>query len=279
VSGIIFDHFLLFSNARNMKKVIIPLLVLLVLTGPVVLSQDIIYYQDGSKEEVEVLEINSQEVSYKKSSNLEGPVYVIGRGEVVLITFANGEHELIGPVKTVKMQQDKPLTKDFASNIMAFHLFDLVFGDFAVSYERIIAGGRAGIKIPLAFGFYGYRPYDTPFNFNNLFYSGFGMNFYPTGQGRVRYFVGPQFRFGVGRSGDYYYYEDEYGIYYQDEYYETTSLYLKYLVDNGIMIMPVRNFSISAIFSLGVRFIPNAPSNINSIQPDAQFAINLGLRF
>ena len=262
-----------------MKKVFVALFILVVGLGLSSVAQDILYKQDGSKEEVKVLEINSQEISYKKFSNLDGPVYVMNRSDVVLITFANGEHELIGPVKTIPMKKEKPFTKDFTKNIFAIHLFDVVFGDFAMSYERILGEGRMSIRFPIAFGFYARNPYDTPFEFNNVFYSGAGINFYPTGQGKVRYFVGPNFRFGVGRSADYYYYYDEYGALIYDQYYEENSFYMKYMVDNGIMIMPVKNLSISAIFSVGVRFIADPGYNLNRVQPDAQFAINLGFRF
>jgi len=265
-----------------MKKVVLSLILFLFALGFSSFSQDIMYLKDGSKEEAKVLEITSQDISYKKSSNPEGPTYVINREEVVLITFANGEYELIGTVATVRMEKtpkEKPFTKDFARNIFAFHLFDVVFGDIAFSYERILADGRIGLKFPVAFGFYGYHPENTPFDFNNLFYSGMGINFYPGGQGKVRYFVGPNLRMGVGRSADYYYYYDEWGNYYYDEYYEKNSFYMKYLVDNGIMIMPTRNLSISAILSLGIRFVANPGQYDNRVQPDAQFAINLGLRF
>ena len=262
-----------------MKKVLSSLVILLFAFSLSSFSQDVLFFQDGSKEEVKVLEINSQEISYKKYTNLEGPAYVINRNEVVLINFANGEHELISPVKTLPMKKEKPFTKDFTRNIIAFHLFDVVFGDIGLSYERILGDGNISIKVPVAFGFYGMNPYETPFEFNNLFYSGFGLNFYPGGQGRVRYFVGPNLRMGVGRSSDYYYYYDEWGNYYYDEYYEETSFYMKYLVDNGITVMPTRNFSISAILSLGVRFVFDPPEYQNRVRPDAQFAINLGLRF
>jgi hypothetical protein len=262
-----------------MKKILTALLISILSFSLTSFSQDMMFFQDGMKEEVKVLEINNDEISYKKFSNLEGPTYVIDRSEVVMVTFENGEHELIGPVKTIKMKKEKPFTKDFTRNIIHFHIFDVVFGDFAMSYERIFGDGRVSIKVPVAFGFYGYRPYDTPFNFNNLFYSGAGVNFYPTGQGVVRYFVGPNIRLGIGRSADYYYYYDEFGNYISDQYYEENSFYMKYFVDNGIMIMPVRNLSISAIFSVGVRFVANPSNSYNHVQPDAQFAINLGLRF
>lgn len=245
-------------------------------------AQDILYKTDGSKEEVKVLEITQKEITYKKFSNPDGPSYVIDKGQVALIAFSNGEHELITGVKDVKEAKPAPAidyTKDFTRNSFAFHMFDVIFGDIAVSYEHISADGRIGLKVPLAFGFYGIDPYNTPFEFNNLFYSGMALNFYPSGQGRFRYFVGPQFRIGVGRYDEYIYYYDEYGNYYDEESYTNSSLYLKYFVDNGITFMATKNLSLSAILSLGIRYVASTGQYMNTIQPDGQFAINLGLRF
>lgn len=262
-----------------MKRTIVVLLTICFAMSLPSFSQDILFKKDGSKEEVKVQEINSKEISFKKYSNLDGPTFVVEREEVVLITFENGDHELITPVMAAPKEKEKPFTKDYEKNILAFHLFDVIFGDFAFSYERIVADGRLGIKVPVAFGFYAFDTYNTPFNFNNIFYTGMGINFYPTGQGKWRYFVGPNFRVGVGRSGEYMYYYDDLGNYYYDEYYETDSFYMKYYVDNGVTFMPIRNLSLSAIFSLGVRFIANPSYYYNRIQPDGQFAINMGLRF
>jgi hypothetical protein len=268
-----------------MKKFLAALVLLFFALGFTSYSQDILYKKDGSKEEVKVLEISTNEITFKKFSNPEGPSYVINKEEVVLIAFANGEHELISPVteeKAVeieKVETIKPFTQDYNRNIMAFHMFDVLFGDIAFSYERIMADGKIGLKFPIAFGFYGLNPQETPFEFNNLFYSGMGINFYPTGQGKVRYFVGPNFRVGVGRSDGYTYYYDEYGNYYYDEYNEITSFYMKYFVDNGVTFMPTRNLSISAVLSVGIRYVADPGEYVNHVQPDGQFAINLGLRF
>ena len=37
----------------------------------------------------------------------------------------------------------------------------------------------------------------------NTFYSGLNFNFYPTGQGKVRYFLGPGVRIGIGHDSGY----------------------------------------------------------------------------
>jgi hypothetical protein len=54
---------------------------------------------------------------------------------------------------------------------------------------------------------------------------------------------------------------------------------MKYLVDNGVTFMPTRNLSLSAILSVGLRYVFDPGEYINNIQPDGQFAINIGLRF
>jgi hypothetical protein len=253
-----------------MKKVILALFILIVATGFKSISQDIMYKTDGAKEEVKVLEITGNDISFKKFSNLAGPTYTVHRSEVVLIIYENGEHDVITPVTEEKAQQDTILNQDFEPNILAIHLFDVVFGDIGFSYERIINDGMIGIKIPLAFGFYGEEEHNPIYEFDNLFYSGLGINFYPGGQGKARYFVGPQFRFGKGRSWDYYSSEQEY----HEDFF-----YIKYLVDNGVMLTPFKNLSIEIIGTVGIRYISDPPNGMSRVQPTGQFAINLGLRF
>ncbi len=133
-----------------------------------------------------------------------------------------------------------------------------------------------GFRIPVSFG-YNYN--DNVFNFRNIFYSGIGINFYPTGQGKWKYFMGPQLRMGLGRGSKYYYSYDEYGNYISDTYHERDTFYAKFFVDNGVMFMPTRNFSISAIASLGVRFTDLPVVDNSKVNTDGQFSFNIRYRF
>ena len=151
-------------------------------------SQDIIYKKDGSKEEIKVLGISDKEISYKKISDPEGPTYTINRDEVLKIDFKN---ETQPPPAPEKEEHTQTLTKDYRPNIISYHFFDVVFGDITFSYERIIAQGKFGIKFPVSVGFYAQNIENSPMDFTSVYYSGVTINFYPTGQGKVRYFIPP----------------------------------------------------------------------------------------
>ncbi len=259
-----------------MKKLWLFLSLLALVSPLATFSQDIIFRKDGSKEEVKIILVGDREIQYKKFNNPDGPVYATDRREILLITYENGDFDVINKI----LEEEKPvkadLTRNFARNIIHYHMFDLVFGDFAFSYERILSNGQIGIKIPVSVG---YDFYSDIYDFNSVFYSGVGVNFYPTGQGKWRYFVGPQARVGLGKQTDWVYYYDDNGNYLYDEAVEDEGIYTRFFVDNGVMFTPVRNFSISAAASVGIRYFPEASYNEDVIHPDGWFAFNIGYRF
>jgi len=239
-------------------------------------SQDIIYKRDGSKEEAKVFLVAEKKIQYKKFNNQEGPLYEIDKKDILLITYENGDYETINKAENDVHLTKPDLTKNFARNLISYHLFDLVFGDFAFSYERILSNGQVGFKVPIAIG---YDYYSDLYNFNNVFYSGLGVNFYPTGQGKWRYFMGPQVQIGIGQENEWIYYYDDYGNNVSDQYVETEGIYTRFFVDNGVMFVPVRNFSIAAIASIGIRYFPQATYNNDVVRTDGHFAINISYRF
>jgi hypothetical protein len=239
-------------------------------------SQDIIYKKDGSKEEVKVIFVDVFEIQYKKFDAPESPVYTLDKSNILLITYENGSYDVLTTSEDKREFEKINLSQNFARNVFSYHLFDLVFGDFGISYERILASGQVGLRFPVAIGFDEYNDINE---FNNLFYSGVGVNFYPTGQGKWRYFMGPQLRFGYSRTHDWIYYYDENGNYLYDEEVIDEGFYTKFFVDNGIQFMPTRNFSISAIGSIGIRYFPEASYDEDVVRTDGQFAVNLSYRF
>jgi len=262
-----------------MKKVAIITLLFLFGLNYISSAQDIIYKKDGSKEEAKITMVSEKEIQYKKFSNLDGPVYSIAKSEIALITYENGEYEVLNnqlsPAKLAKQE----LATNFTRNLFGYHLFDVIYGDFTFSYERILSSGIVGIKIPIGFG-YAYN--SDYFNNNenwvkNGIYSGIGVNFYPTGQGKWRYFLGPNVRIGYGKQS-YWVYWDENGYYFEEEQ-VSEGIYTKFYVDNGVMFTPVRNFSICTIVGVGVRYFPEAAQDYNVVMPTGYFSINIDYRF
>lgn len=264
-----------------MKKSLLLLFVLLFAFQLGSFAQDVLYKADGTKEPVKITMITATDIQYKKFSNLEGPVFSVPKKDVVMITYENGDFEMMKSADHDKKAAKIELSENYTKNLISYHLFDVVYRDFTFSYERILASGIISIKIPVGIG-YGYGN-DLNNNFNsrvyNLIYSGIGVNFYPTGQGKWRYFVGPNIRVGYGKLINYNGgYIDEYGNWVQGEV-SVEGVYTKFFVDNGLMFTPIRNFCVSAIVGVGVRVFPEAGANNNTVMPTGYFSMNISYRF
>jgi len=262
------------------KSILFYLFVLLFAFSYTSFSQDIIYKIDGSKEEAKIILVGQKEIQYKKFSNMDGPVYTIPKSQINMITYENGEYEMLGNEYDEAKITKQELTTNYARNLFGYHLFDVIYGDFTFSYERILSSGTVGVKIPIGFGY----AYNTDYNDNsnewvkNLIYTGIGVNFYPTGQGKWRYFLGPNIRIGYGKQS---YWEDswdEYGNYIYEEG-SNEGIYTKFFVDNGLMFTPVKNFSISTIVGVGIRYFPQADYYNNVVMPTGNFSIDINYRF
>jgi hypothetical protein len=76
-----------------MKKLVLSLVFALVATFA--FAQDTIVKKNGEKIACKVVEIGTTEITYKKASNPDGPVYAIKKSDVWKIIFENGTVELI----------------------------------------------------------------------------------------------------------------------------------------------------------------------------------------
>ncbi len=264
-----------------MKKLSLLAVILLVASGFKLFAQDVIYKTDGSKEEAKVVFIGDDEVQYKKFKNLDGPVYIIDKDKIVLITYENGDYDMFQDEPAHKAMAHTGISEDYTKNILNYHVLDVFYGDVTLSYERIIAKGIVGIHIPAGFGYaYNFDYFDANENWvKNLFFSGVGVNFYPGGQGKWRYFVGPKVLIGYGKQTYWGYVYDENGNWLYDEEYDNEGVYTKYMVDNGIRFTPVKNFSIAAILSVGIRYFPDADYYSNVVMPTGHFGMNISYRF
>ena len=73
-----------------MKKLLLILLCL-----PMIgFGQDNIILFDGEEIVAKIIEININDIKYKKISNLDGPLYTLDKNEVFMIKYANGEKEV-----------------------------------------------------------------------------------------------------------------------------------------------------------------------------------------
>jgi len=68
-------------------------LVIILLTSSVS-AQDKIYLKSGENIDSKILEVNINDVKYKKLSNLEGPLYTIVKSDIHMVIYENGESEI-----------------------------------------------------------------------------------------------------------------------------------------------------------------------------------------
>ena len=80
----------------SMKKLL--LLFVMLLPATMLNAQDVIVKKDGSTIICKVLEVGTNEVKYKKISNIDGPLYSVSITDIQNINFENGEKELFNDV-------------------------------------------------------------------------------------------------------------------------------------------------------------------------------------
>ncbi|HQV50730.1 MAG: hypothetical protein IPI00_00180 [Flavobacteriales bacterium] len=68
-------------------------------------SQDTVIYRSNIQTEAKVLEVNKDEIQYKRYSNIDGPTYTVDRSEIHSIKFSNGEIEEFAP-RVIEAKKD-----------------------------------------------------------------------------------------------------------------------------------------------------------------------------
>lgn len=235
------------------------------------LSQDLLYFANGNRMEVEVINYDDQSVTFMFYNSTNNETYNALSNELDKLILDDGT---IIEYKGVSGE----LEEDFTKNIVHLHSLDLPRGRITFTYEFLNENGTLGYGLPVSIGF-AEDAYTDPlpeiFNIElySIFYSGFKLNWYPLGQRKVAYVLGPEFRLGIGNADDYYYY-DEY--YYGDR--KRQEYYSKLLINNGVIITPGNHFSLSFVISLGIMHRNTPPGN-PKFGTTGDAAINVAFRF
>lgn len=62
-------------------------------------SQDIITKRNGDEIKARILEVGTQEIKFKKFENMDGPLFVMTKGEVLFIKYENGTKDVFEDIK------------------------------------------------------------------------------------------------------------------------------------------------------------------------------------
>ncbi|MBC6697302.1 hypothetical protein [Hymenobacter sp. BT190] len=73
---------------------------LLLLTTATAQAQDLLVKHNAEEIQVKVVEVTPTDIRFRRTDNLEGPLYIVRKAEVRLIRYANGTQEEFGPVTT-----------------------------------------------------------------------------------------------------------------------------------------------------------------------------------
>ncbi|MEZ5195476.1 MAG: hypothetical protein R2764_03485 [Bacteroidales bacterium] len=235
-------------------------------------AQDTIVFKSGERTLGIVKEISDLEILYKDFNFPDGPDYKVRKSSLSRVALKNGQ------VK--QFSKEKPLTV-YPRNIIAYHIFDMVYPEFTISYEHILNSGKLGLKVPFSLGYNYSDGNNGPRNYNSIWYTGVGLNVYLMGQRMASYFIGPEIH--VGEGVEYYgYYDEDYYGYGQHFNVQKRFYYTRFIINNGIAFCPIPEFRLAAVLGLGFRYY-NIDSEYDysedGMKSTAYFTFSMGYRF
>jgi len=253
-----------------------PVLLLFVFFTTKSFSQDTIVLRTGELMMVKVTEVGQKEVSYKKQTNLNGPNYKLDIYDIGRIRYESGAVDEFNPVDT---EEKSGKAKSFdesklGNNIISLSIFEMVFQKFTISYERKVGKQqRVGLRVPVCIrlGDVGdeiLNPYKV------LYYTGVDLNYYPTGQGRMKGFLGPTVRFGMARyHGDI---QTEYGY----SSVAASFRFVSFMVQGGFLFAATKEIGINMSLGLGMRrYLKPVDVYSNVTIGAVNFNFGIGYRF
>jgi len=105
-------------------------LIVLSFVGFVAIAQDRVLMKSGEEIEVNILEVTSGEITYKKISMPDGPIYRVEKNEVFMVKYANGTKEVFGHNQTIEKAEATTLYKQnqsFKVDTTVGHFDDRVY--------------------------------------------------------------------------------------------------------------------------------------------------------
>jgi hypothetical protein len=218
-------------------------------------GQDIITRSDGVTIQARAVEIKSSLINFKLFQQADSGVYQISTQDVQSVRLADGTTRSFPAPATAA-----PFNyyTNSGRNILWYYPVDLFYSNFTLAYERVLPSGKVSLKVPLTIGLSGSNDpdsYYTGFRENIRLGAGLEVNFYPFGQGRFQYYLGPAL---ACRSYRTYYYTAA-----QPTPQRQNAQMLSFALKNGLYYQFTKFFIISVDAGLGWRFFrkPDRPDN------------------
>ncbi len=250
------------QSARISKRTILPFnnrcvakiaafLILYVLTGSLAFCQDIITRTDSTRLQTNVQQVGIDLIRFRLFASLDSSVYAISTQDVFLIEFADGTRRVFEQKLTPRYQVVAPdYASNFGRNILSASLTDLMYVNVKIAYERLAASGKVGVKVPLSFGLNPDKQGVGFYKRNKVFGAGVSLNYYPFGQGRFVYYLGPQVE--LSNIKEYGYFYDDRPPYLSHPFDFTYSMLIMAL-SNGVYYQLTKSLIASLDVGVGVR--------------------------
>jgi len=240
-------------------------------------AQDVIYKADNTKVEGKVLEVNTFEIKYKLASDPEGPIRVISIPDLVFISYQSGSHQIFSPENRSSQPKFDSLPFNFCKNFIGLDIAEFIYPSFGMAYERIFGmKGFFGLRVPFSIGLANqYSAYDN-YAKGKIFNTGVDFIYFPTGQGKLKYYVAPYFEWGVFRYRNYGYSNSS--SYYQNYIDKSDGQHYVGGIKNGVLCQPTRHFCLSADFGIAIKKDETNRSG-ETIHSDFKVNILVGFRF
>ncbi|MGL4598415.1 MAG: hypothetical protein ACRCYO_12860 [Bacteroidia bacterium] len=181
-------------------------LVFLIITG-VCYAQDTLYRNDHTKTKVKILEVGLETVTYKRSSNPDGPSYTVQKKDIFKIIYANGEVEYFGTDQKlgnhVAMSASQNPDSIARCNYISLNMVDLMPGVITLNFEHDLREPHASLRFSVSTGMATLRDVKNT-RINELYYYnkhkiiGFAaeLHYFPKGRANHFMYAGPAFGYG-----------------------------------------------------------------------------------
>lgn len=216
-------------------------------------AQDKLYLKSGKIEDVKILEITDNSIRYKLYDNQTGPEYLTDKRKVEKIVYENGQEERFSENVKTKPEKKTREAIDYGNHFVGVNLADLFRTDICLHYEYLFEGGKIGLRVPLLIGFnsnfFNTKSHiENPYVFrrNRVIETGIDMRYYPGGQGKVRYVMGPALHYILNNKRG----PLQNGSPVNNHHVNT----IRWMLYNGIVFSPAKHFRFGFDVGLGSQY-------------------------
>ena len=227
-------------------------------------QQDTIYLNPTEKTLGKVKEISSERVKIEKQN---GTIYDLDINDVFRIVYSDGEVEMLIKKREDEYFKNKQYTDHFGRNIVSVNFIYVLLKTIEVHYEYFLMEGGVSLK---PYGSYYLDSQSRSTELLKDYAFGLDANYYPAGQGRIKYFLGPGIEYGRYESSRVVRFPG--GIVTTSP--ENVNFYFAYL-NNGVLFQPSPKLSIGLVLALGFR----EDIGRGSADSHTEFRANFGYRF